>query len=89
VDGIPSSRHREPAAYRWSADVSVYVATDMRRQGVKRALYEALLGILRDLGYYTAFPGITLPNPSSAKFHQAVGFRPVGVYRNVGFKLGR
>jgi L-amino acid N-acyltransferase YncA len=83
------SRHRERAAYRWSVDVSAYVAADMRRQGVGRTLYDVLFSILRELGYYTAFAGITLPNLGSVKFHEAVGFRPVGVYRHVGFKLGK
>ena len=84
-----ASRHRERAAYQWAVDVSVYVAPDTRRQGLGRSLYAALLGLLRDLGYYTAFAGIALPNEPSVKFHEAVGFRPVGVYRNVGFKLGQ
>jgi L-amino acid N-acyltransferase YncA len=83
------SRHRERAAYQWCVDVSVYVSAGMRREGVGRALYTALLGILRELGYYTAFAGIALPNLPSVKFHEAVGFRPVGVFPNAGFKLGK
>jgi phosphinothricin acetyltransferase len=35
-----------------------------------------------------AYAGITLPNPKSVGLHEAMGFQPVGVYRNVGFKLG-
>jgi len=84
-----ASRHRQRAAYRWAVDVSVYVAPDVRRQGLGRALYAALLGLLTDLGYYTAFAGIALPNQPSVMFHEALGFRPVGFYRNVGFKLGK
>jgi L-amino acid N-acyltransferase YncA len=84
-----ASRHRERAAYQWAVDVSVYVHPDVRRQGLGRSLYAGLLALLRDLGYYTAFAGIALPNLGSVKFHEAVGFRPVGVYRNVGFKLGK
>jgi GNAT acetyltransferase-like protein len=37
----------------------------------------------------TAFAGVALPNPASVGVHQAMGFEPVGVYRNVGFKAGR
>jgi phosphinothricin acetyltransferase len=29
-----------------------------------------------------------LPNPASVALHESVGFRPVGIYRNVGYKLG-
>src|SRR5207247_996709 len=32
-----ASKHRERAAYQWSADVSVYVRTDARRRGIGRA----------------------------------------------------
>ena len=33
--------------------------------------------------------GIALPNDASVGLHQALGFRLVGVYPAVGFKLGR
>lgn len=82
------SRHAERAAYRWSADVSVYVRDDARRMGIGRALYSALLPLLCELGYHQAFAGITLPNAASVGLHQALGFTPVGMFRNVGYKLG-
>jgi phosphinothricin acetyltransferase len=80
--------HRARAAYRWSADVSVYVAAGARRAGVGRRLYRALFVLLTAQGYYNAFAGVTLPNAPSVGLHQALGFEPVGVYRNVGYKLG-
>jgi L-amino acid N-acyltransferase YncA len=83
-----ASKHRERAAYQWSVDVSAYVAEDRRRSGVARGLYTALLGVLEDLGYYSAFAGIALPNKASVGFHESMGFRPIGVYRKVGYKLG-
>ena len=83
-----AGRHRTRAAYRWSADVSVYVGADARGRGIGRALYEQLIPEVRALGYVTAFAGITLPNPASVGLHEAMGFAPVGVYRDVGFKLG-
>jgi phosphinothricin acetyltransferase len=83
-----ASRHRERAAYQWSVDVSVYVAPDARRRGVGRGLYKPLLGILEDLGYYTALAGIALPNPASVALHESMSFRPIGVYHNVGYKHG-
>jgi phosphinothricin acetyltransferase len=80
--------HRARAAYRWSVDVSVYVAATARRSGVGRALYAALLHLLRHQGFHSAFAGITLPNPNSVGLHEALGFRPVGTYKEVGFKHG-
>ena len=80
--------HRERAAYRWSVDVSVYVHEAARGRGVATGLYEALLGILRVQGFHRAYAGITLPNAASVGLHESAGFRPVGVYRAVGFKCG-
>jgi phosphinothricin acetyltransferase len=81
-------KHRERAAYIWSADVSVYVRDGRHRGGLGRALYTSLFAILRLQGYYNALAGVTLPNPGSEGLHRAMGFRPVGVYRNVGHKCG-
>jgi len=83
-----ASPHASRDAYRWSVNVSVYNAERTRRRGLGRALYRALFEILRRQGFHMAFAGITLPNEASVGLHEAVGFRPVGVYREVGFKLG-
>ncbi len=83
-----ASKHRERAAYQWSVDVSVYVAEGMRGKGLGRRLYTALLGMLQDLGYYSALAGIALPNAASIGLHEALGFQPIGVYHNIGHKLG-
>ena len=80
--------HRARPAYQWSAEVSAYVHEDARRRGVARALYTSLFELLRLLGYCNAYAGITLPNPASVGFHEALGFRPVGVFHDVGYKLG-
>jgi L-amino acid N-acyltransferase YncA len=81
-----ASRHHARASYRWSADVSVYVAPSERGRGVGRLLYGELLPLVRGLGYVSVFAGITLPNDASVGFHEAFGLTSVGVYRNVGFK---
>jgi len=36
-----------------------------------------------------AYAGITEPNPGSVALHQSVGFTPIGVYREAGFKFER
>lgn len=83
-----ATNHRERAAYRWAADVTVYVAAERRRSGVGRALYERLLGLLADQGLHVACAGITLPNEPSVRLHESMGFVPVGVYRRIGYKAG-
>ena len=84
-----ASEHRARSAYRWSVDVTVYVAEQARRSGVGRALYGRLLPMLAQRQFHAAFAGITLPNPASVGLHETMGFTPVGIYREVGFKFGR
>jgi L-amino acid N-acyltransferase YncA len=79
--------HRR-AAYRWSCEVSVYVESGRRRSGAGRALYEALFARLAERGFRTAIAGMTLPNEASAGLHEAMGFEQIGVYRDIGWKLG-
>jgi L-amino acid N-acyltransferase YncA len=83
-----ASAHAERIAYRWSVNVSVYVDAAHQRRGLGRALYLRLFEILRVQGVYSAFAGITLPNASSVGLHAALGFEPIGVFRNAGHKLG-
>jgi len=80
--------HRDRAAYASSCDVAVYVDPAHSRQGLGRALYAELLPRLAGKGYHAAFAGIALPNDASIGLHEAVGFTPVGIYREVGWKLG-
>lgn len=76
-------------AYRWTCEVSVYVALGEHRGGAGRALYDALLERLAERGFRTAVAGTTLPNPASAGLHAALGFSPAGVLTRVGWKNGR
>jgi L-amino acid N-acyltransferase YncA len=82
------SRHRERAAYRWAADVAVYIDPGHHRSGVGRALYTRLFEQLRTIGLWTLCAGITQPNDASNGLHRAMGFVPVGTYRRIGWKAG-
>ena len=79
--------HKVRPAYRWSAECSVYVAEANRGHGIGRRLYERLVAEVRDLGYVSMFAGVALPNPASVSLHEGLGFRPIGVFPHVGYKL--
>src|SRR5687767_13959587 len=81
-----ASAHRTRSAYGWSVDTAVYVGAPYHRRGIGQGLYRSLFAILATQGFVNAYAGITLPNPASVGLHEHVGFRPVGVYRGVGFK---
>ena len=94
IDGVVAgyayaSKHAQRAAYRWSADLSVYVDEKYHRRHIAAALYAAILSMLREQGYYTVYAGVSTPNPKSEAFHTALGFEVVGVYPKVGYKLGK
>ncbi len=80
--------HNDRWAYRWSVNTAIYIGRTHQRRGAGRALYTTLFDLLRHLGYYKAVAGITMPNPASAGLHEAMGFELVGVYRDIGYKLG-
>jgi L-amino acid N-acyltransferase YncA len=90
VDGYAyAGAHRDRAAYGWSTDTTIYVRDSARGKGIGRSLYAVLLPILAAQNYRRAFAGIALPNPGSIGLHEALGFRHIGTYPDVGFKSGR
>ena len=80
--------NRSRLAYRWSVDTAVYLDASAQRKGIGSGLYRRLFALLRAQGYVNAFAGISLPNAASVALHEAMDFAPIGVYRNVGYKLG-
>ena len=82
-----ASPHRARSACATSVDVALSVDPRHARQGVGAALYGALFPQLAQRGVHAVFAGIALPNAASVGLHEAMGFTPVGVYREVGRKL--
>jgi L-amino acid N-acyltransferase YncA len=83
-----ASQHRTRQAYQWAVDVSAYVHERWRGKGIGKALYISLFALLRLQGFYNVYGGIALPNPASVALHEAMGMCQVGVYSQVGYKLG-
>lgn len=81
--------HRRRSAYQWCVEVSAYVQASHHRRGIGRLLYTELFEELRAEGFVNAYAGIVLPNEASVRLHESLGFEPIGVYRRIGFKLGR
>lgn len=79
--------HKRPA-YRWSVEVSIYLAADARGRGVAKKLLQELLDRLASLGFVNAFAGTTLPNPASVALFESFGFKQIALQETAGFKLG-
>jgi L-amino acid N-acyltransferase YncA len=80
--------HRQRRAYRWTAEVTVYVDSGHHRHGIGRRLYEELFTQLREQGFQTLCAGVTLPNDASVGLHRSLGFEDVGIFRRIGHKHG-
>jgi phosphinothricin acetyltransferase len=84
-----TSRWRPKAAYDTTVESSVYVRADSHGRGIGRQLYSALFEAIADEDVHTIVAGVALPNDASVTLHERFGFRPVGIYREVGRKFDR
>ena len=80
--------YKSRAAYRWTAETGIYLEARARGKGYGRHLYQGLLDSLTARGFRSAVAGIALPGEASSGLHAALGFRRVGVFREVGWKQG-
>jgi phosphinothricin acetyltransferase len=81
--------YRLKEAYRFTAEDSVYVRSDMQGGGIGALLLARLLEAAAENGFRTVIARIAAPNPASVRLHRRFGFRRVGVEREVGRKFGR
>lgn len=79
----------ERAAFRWCAELSIYLAPAARGKGVGRKLYRTLEDILQKQGYGLLYAIISSENLDSLAFHEHVGFRHLADFPGCGFKHGR
>jgi phosphinothricin acetyltransferase len=84
-----SLQYRPKQAYETSVETTIYVAHDERARGLGPRLSDALFAGLRGADVHRLLAGITLPNEASVRLHERLGFKLVGVYSEVGRKLGR
>lgn len=94
IDGIVSgyatlSPYRKKEAYKTTAELSVYIAPEFRRQGVASALMEEILRLAREKGsLHLIVSVITSGNAASESLHKKFGFSYCGTIHEAGFKHG-
>lgn len=84
-----ASKYSERKAYRFSADLAVYIKKEYRGHGIGKLLYAKLMNELFLHGFYTVYACITGENEGSINFHKSLGFCEVGRFHNIGYKFGR
>ena len=84
-----TSPHRSRGAYRWTAEVSVYIDPESHGKGVGTLLYRTLIPLLRAQGYVTLLAGIYAGHEPSERLHMRAGFVRCGTFHRVGWKFDR
>lgn len=82
-------RFRQKAAYRYTAENSVYVRKDCFGEGIGAALMRRLVEVGAENGFHTIIAGIAGDNPASVRLHERMAFEVVGTEREVGYKFER
>lgn len=78
------------AAYRFTAEDSIYIHPDHQGQGVGKRLLEAIVATCEGLGLHQLLAVIgDSENAGSIGVHRACGFEMIGVTPGLGFKHGR
>ncbi|HTE55909.1 MAG TPA: GNAT family N-acetyltransferase [Kofleriaceae bacterium] len=83
-----ASAHRARGAYRWTAEVSIYIDEERRARGLGTALYGVLIPFLGAQGFVTLLAGITAGHTASERLHARAGFIRCGTFHRAGWKMG-
>lgn len=77
------------SAYRFAAEVAVYLRHSHVGRGLGTRLFGKLLPSLAGCGVHAVIGGIALPNPASIALHEKFGLTKVAHFNEVGYKFGR
>lgn len=83
------TQFRDRAAYRFTAEDSIYVHPGYMGRGVGKALLTVLLDRASAYGFRTVIAVIGGAEPASIAVHAALGFREAGRLKAVGWKKKR
>lgn len=84
-----ASFYRPRAAWRFTAEDSIYLAPDQVGKGLGGRLLTALMEQSKAAGFRQMLAVITAERANSVRVHEKQGFALVGKYEAVGFKFDR
>ena len=76
-------------AYAATAEASLYIREGQQGKGVGRKLSVAILKASKEAGLHTAIVRIAEGNDVSISLAKSLGFKPIGVMKEVGKKFGK
>ncbi|UCD06770.1 MAG: N-acetyltransferase [candidate division WOR-3 bacterium] len=83
------SRWSDRCAYSDTAEISLYISEYHQGKGFGRQLMKCILEKGQQAGLHTVIARIAEGNDISVHLHESVGFRHVGIMKEVGRKFGR
>ncbi|HEY2580872.1 MAG TPA: GNAT family N-acetyltransferase [Mucilaginibacter sp.] len=90
VAGFSSFGHfRAWPCYRYTVELSVYVAVSQRGKGLSKVLLKSLIERASETNIHAMLAGISADNEVSINLHQSFGFEEVAHFKEVGYKFNR
>lgn len=77
------------SAYDGTVEVSVYIHYEHRGKGVGKKLLEMITLEGKNVNNHSVISRITADNEISIHLHESIGYRHIGVMKEVGFKFGK
>jgi len=76
-------------AYEKTVETSIYMDPSFTSKGIGYPLYLNLIGQLKKRKLHAIIAGISLPNVTSVRLHEKIGFHKVAHFREVGYKFDK
>lgn len=89
IGWVSLSIYSDRCAYADTAEISLYVEERQRGKGIGRKLTEAVLIAGRKAGLHTVISRIAEGNEASIRLGESLGFKHIGVMKEVGRKFGK
>jgi len=83
------SKWSDRCAYSDTAEVSLYIKEGFRGRGIGKKLLQSIIEEGQKSGLHTAIARITEGNEISIHLHESVGFKHIGIMKEVGRKFGK
>jgi len=83
------SKYDTRCAYSDTAEISLYIKTENQGQGIGKKLINEIIKQGKKAGLHSIIAKITSGNNISIELHKSVGFKIIGVMKEVGYKFGK
>jgi phosphinothricin acetyltransferase len=89
IGWVSLSAWSDRCAYADTAEISLYIKEGQRGKGVGRKLSDVILKAGKEAGLHTVIARMVASNAASIHLAESLGFKPIGVMKEVGRKFGK